>query len=327
MTGKKEKTRRIGGHRRSLLVVSNETDLTADALILAADRMEVPSYRLHSSDLVSYDCSIRHRGPHLSLAISALGIELSEPLGIVYRRPGDPCDQSWRDDVKEYAQTEWADFIEALGCLPGNVWLSDPLLVRRAENKVRQLVTAAACGLRVPQSCMTNSISAFEDFRKNHRVVVAKALGAASFGSESSPRFSYTFGVDGSSLPTPESLSVAPVTFQELIRAETHLRVTVVGEEVFVVEVQPVNGSRDIDWRRSTVAPNLSVVPLPQHVERSILQILDVLSLRFCSLDLVVANGCHYFLDLNPNGEWGWIEKRTDLPIAEAIVRLVCFTP
>ena len=328
MTEKKEKTKRTGGHKRSFLVISDETDLTADALIVAADRLGVPSYRLHSSDLLSLDCSIQHRGTDLSLAISVLGIERGEPLGVVYRRPGDPCDQSWEDDMKEYVRAEWADFVEVLGSLSGNVWLSDPLLIRRAENKVLQIVTATACGLSVPESCITNSIVAFEEFRNHCERTVAKALGTASFGPERSARFSYAFAVDSSSLPRRENLAVAPVTFQELVAVERHLRVTVVGEDVFAVEVRPVDRcTDDIDWRKSRVAPELSVVTLPEDVERSILRMLDRLGLRFCSLDLAAANGNHYFLDLNPNGEWGWIEKRTGLRIAEAIVRLVCLTP
>ena len=328
MTEKKARTKRTGGHNRSLLVISDKTDLTADSLIVAANRLDVSSYRLHSSDLISLDCSIQHRGTNISVAISALGIEREDSLGVVYRRPGDPCDASWADDVKEYARAEWADFVEVLGSLPGNVWLSDPLLVRRAENKVLQIVTATACGLKVPKSCITNSIAAFEKFRNHCERTVAKALGTASFGSEPFARFSYAFTVDSSSLPRPENLAIAPVTFQEFLAVEEHLRVTVVGKEIFAVEVRPVDlCTDDIDWRRSRVAPELSVVTLPEDVERSILLMLNRLGLRFCSLDLIAANGDHYFLDLNPNGEWGWIEKRTGLRIAEAIVRLVCLIP
>ena len=37
----------------------------------------------------------------------------------------------------------------------------------------------------------------------------------------------------------------------------------------------------------------------------------------------VTAEGKHYFVDLNPSGQWGWIEDATALPIAEAIAALL----
>lgn len=39
--------------------------------------------------------------------------------------------------------------------------------------------------------------------------------------------------------------------------------------------------------------------------------------LRFCSADLVLTpDGRHIFLDLNPNGQWLWLETEAGLPPA-----------
>lgn len=44
------------------------------------------------------------------------------------------------------------------------------------------------------------------------------------------------------------------------------------------------------------------------------------LGLSFAAADFVVtADDEHYFVDLNPNGQWGWIQEATGLPIAAAI--------
>jgi hypothetical protein len=43
-------------------------------------------------------------------------------------------------------------------------------------------------------------------------------------------------------------------------------------------------------------------------------------NLRFSAIDLVLdPSGDYWFLELNPNGQWAWIEARTGLPISEAI--------
>jgi hypothetical protein len=50
----------------------------------------------------------------------------------------------------------------------------------------------------------------------------------------------------------------------------------------------------------------------------------EQLGLSFAAADFVVtADDTHYFVDLNPSGQWGWIEDATALPIADAIAALL----
>ncbi len=47
---------------------------------------------------------------------------------------------------------------------------------------------------------------------------------------------------------------------------------------------------------------------------------MNRLGLRFGALDfLVTPDGEWYFLEINPNGQWAWIEQETGLPISDAI--------
>ncbi len=55
---------------------------------------------------------------------------------------------------------------------------------------------------------------------------------------------------------------------------------------------------------------------------------MDSLGLRFGALDLLVTeDGRWHFLEVNPNGQWAWIEQVAGLPIsatiAEALMRPV----
>nr|MCF4968340.1 MvdC family ATP-grasp ribosomal peptide maturase [Nostoc sp. CMAA1605] len=44
------------------------------------------------------------------------------------------------------------------------------------------------------------------------------------------------------------------------------------------------------------------------------------LELRFGAFDFIVTpDGEHIFLEVNPNGEWGMLERDLDYPIADAI--------
>ncbi|MNZ28723.1 hypothetical protein D3C78_459550 [compost metagenome] len=45
------------------------------------------------------------------------------------------------------------------------------------------------------------------------------------------------------------------------------------------------------------------------------------LNLRYGAIDFVCdPQGNLWFLEINPNGQWAWIENLTGYPIAEAIV-------
>lgn len=47
---------------------------------------------------------------------------------------------------------------------------------------------------------------------------------------------------------------------------------------------------------------------------------MSALGSRFGVLDfLVTPAGEWYFLEINPNGQWAWIEQETGLPISSAI--------
>jgi hypothetical protein len=47
---------------------------------------------------------------------------------------------------------------------------------------------------------------------------------------------------------------------------------------------------------------------------------MAALGLRFAALDFIVApDGRWWFLEANPNGQWGFIEDATGQPIADAI--------
>lgn len=44
------------------------------------------------------------------------------------------------------------------------------------------------------------------------------------------------------------------------------------------------------------------------------------LGLVFGAIDLVQIDDNHFFLEINPNGEWAWLQKVSGLPIAETLV-------
>lgn len=63
---------------------------------------------------------------------------------------------------------------------------------------------------------------------------------------------------------------------------------------------------------------------MPQPVSDGVNQLMTSLGLAYGTLDFIVdPEECWYFLEVNPNGQWGWIELATGLPIAHAIADLL----
>ena len=66
------------------------------------------------------------------------------------------------------------------------------------------------------------------------------------------------------------------------------------------------------------------VIELPTCVQNQCVAITNALGLQFGAIDYVIdRNGNFVFLELNPNGQWAWIENITGLDISGAISDLL----
>lgn len=75
-----------------------------------------------------------------------------------------------------------------------------------------------------------------------------------------------------------------------------------------------------VDWRSDYDALTYQVIEPPADVVQGVKNLMSTLGLRFGALDfLVTRTGEWYFLEINPNGQWAWIEQETGLAISSAI--------
>jgi hypothetical protein len=89
----------------------------------------------------------------------------------------------------------------------------------------------------------------------------------------------------------------------------------VIGGRVFAASVdsQSIPAARH-DVRAAGHQAGYVPYDLPEDVRRALLEMVRGLGLRFCSADLVLTpDGRHVFLDLNPNGQWLWLELEAGL--------------
>lgn len=110
---------------------------------------------------------------------------------------------------------------------------------------------------------------------------------------------------------------------QEEIKKQYDVRVTVVGSQLFATAIlSQEHEETTVDWRKGS-RPDLQHerIDLPREVEEKCFALMKRLNLRYGAIDLVCdLQGKLWFLEINPNGQWAWIENLTGYPIAAAIV-------
>lgn len=235
-------------------------------------------------------------------------------------RMSDDLDERYRAMciAESYAALE--GFLDALHDAH---WVNDLERQRAAENKQRQLRLAARAGLRVPHTLVTNDPAAARQFfAETDGQTVAKLLRPIAISMDAAESFVYTSRVREEDLAGAEALRHSPMVFQELIPKAYELRVAFVAGEVFAGAIDASGTSRgEVDWRR--VAPEecgWQKQGLPSEVAASLRVLMSELGLVFGAVDLICTpSGEHVFLEVNPGGEWGMLERDLGLPISEAI--------
>jgi glutathione synthase/RimK-type ligase-like ATP-grasp enzyme len=198
-------------------------------------------------------------------------------------------------------------------------WLNHPHRIGFAEYKPVQRKCAARAGLRVPPTLITNDPGAAHSFVRRHGRAVCKPFGGVGVHDEDGFRTTFATVV------TPEECRDNPGIvrtihlFQRELPKDYEIRLTVVDDQFLAARIDAESNAARIDWRADYEALSYSPWSVPDHVRVGVRALLDSLGLRFGALDFVVSDNEWWFLEINPNGQWAWIEDETALPIAAAI--------
>lgn len=215
-------------------------------------------------------------------------------------------------------QNQWKAFVESLTCIDGAFWINNPEYNRMAEHKIRQLMSAQSIGLRIPSTCITSSKEELEEFYKEFDGnIIAKALDVPLIESEQKDHFIFTQSMPKLESITDSEISLTPTIFQERIFPKVDYRLTVIGDDYYAVKI--TDPEMQLDWRTAKDGVEFSKTEIPKEIGDKCIKLVKKMGLVFGALDIVESRGEFYFLEINPNGEWGWLQKKAGIPIAEKI--------
>jgi glutathione synthase/RimK-type ligase-like ATP-grasp enzyme len=322
------KTRR--SRPTALLLTHSEDVFTIDRVQRALTRLGWDAVRVDTDGFPTrVSLSIEKTPSRLDavLELAHRSLRLSDVRAVWLRRLWNPAlpDTMAPDDRAACAEASRTALFDTLAHLtPKARWINPLEASFRAESKVLQLKEAHALGLDVPDTTLTNSPAWVERLRRRHPRLVTKLLVPLSYAMQTE-RFVYTSALDDDDHAAMGRLKYAPQLFQPLVEKAAELRVIIVGRETFVGAIDAASSRRgQVDWRRLDGTERVSwrAASLPSRVERQARALLKRLGLVSGALDFIVTpQGRHVFLEVNPAGEWGWLERDLGFDISGAFAR------
>ena len=307
----------------TVLLVTASYDAAPEYVGAALEHRNVPFFRLDTDRFPSEVLASFDPCGDVIISDGERTISGKHVKSVWYRRnvaPNLPEDLNL--GTREFCERETRAFlVGALAALPTQRWLSSPQAIWRAERKPHQLSVAAQLGFVLPHTIVTNDQKAALDFAQGRRLV-AKSVNSGYISGSDGNKAIFTSALGAGDLEDLSGLALAPVTFQEMVDKSSDIRVTVVGNEVFAAEIlSQGRESSKVDWR-ATDDPNLEhrTHVLPATVAQRCRHLVSHLGLGFGAIDLALKpNGTYVFFEINPNGEWLWLEDQLGLPISDSI--------
>ena len=201
------------------------------------------------------------------------------------------------------------------------LWINHPQSHLRANSKPAQLFIARQVGLDIPPTLITNNSDEVRGF-------VAQARGDTIYKALSqsldldSGKALFTGLLTEKELAKLDLIQVSPGIFQALVPKAYELRVTVVGSRIFSGQINSqASAETKIDWRHNPFDIEPEPIQLASELEAKIFAMMQSFGLVYGAFDFIVTpEGRHVFLEVNPAGQYMWVEAKTGLPITAALV-------
>lgn len=197
--------------------------------------------------------------------------------------------------------------------------------MQAARWKVAQLSAAQSLGFSVPETVVTSDPARARSFVAQGRTIL-KAVAEARVQTFDEERVGKTVEIDETF--DLDTVRPTPVLLQRRVDKVADVRVTAVGHQLFPVRITTPPGA-PLDFRLTDPAVcRYEVLGLAADVTAGLRAYLDHWGLRFGAFDLAEdADGRLWFLECNPAGQWGWLERPTGLDITSALLDLLLEMP
>lgn len=317
----------------TVLVLAQDADAPTDHLVAELTRREIPLFRACTSWFprrLVLDAEISPDGLWSgSLGTEQRSVQLSEIRSVWYRDPAAFIFAEAMSEVERaYAHREARLGLGGvLAALPAVIWANNPNRAADSVYKPLQLATAAACGLWVPPTLVTNSPDAVRRFAGRYASVggvVQKSFGPNTITEGGQTKVAFTRRLDVAALADLRGVDATATQVQRWVDKRTEARVVVVGDQMFTIRITAGSAAARIDWRADFDALSYEWIDTPPEVAHGVRAYMKALGLTYAALDFGIDTADRFwFYESNSAGQYGWLEAQTGAPITAALADLL----
>lgn len=312
----------------TVLILSSMQDVHARAVMEALAARGAHAELLDSSEFPSrLSITMAFEEGNRRLAIRRQGgghLDLSEVNAVWWRRP-QPFklpEALAEPSHRRFALSEASTAFQGLYRLMDAFWVNDPLRDSAAHHKPWQLALAQKAGLEIPPTLMTSDPEEARHFiRQREGRIIYKQFVALP----DSWRETREFGAEEAKLI--EAVRLTPVIFQRYVEAAFDLRVTAIGDRFYAASADLRKVEYPLDVRLNLDA-RYEPHQLPPAIEARLRTMMQWLGLEYGAIDLrLTPDGRYVFLEINPAGQFLYIEYMTGQKIAAALAEHLISAP
>ncbi|QUQ66678.1 ATP-grasp ribosomal peptide maturase [Kutzneria sp. CA-103260] len=311
----------------TVLVLARDFDPTADRVVDALAARQADVFRLNTAwfpiqvRVVAELDGGRWRG---SLHTPRGRLDLDSVHAVWYRSPEAyrmPAQLSPAEAQHAHVEAKYG-LGGVLASLPA-LWCNHPGRVADAAYKPLQLVRAARCGLTVPKTVITNDAVPARAFASSGPTVT-KLVGGMAIDEDGVRKNVYTRRVTADDLVDLRGIEHTAHLFQRWVPKAREARVIVIGEYVTAAAITAGTAATHVDYRVDYSALSYALETPPPNVVAGIRLLMAELGLVYGALDFVITpSGEWVLLEINPTGQYGFVENATDAPLTAQLADLL----
>lgn len=313
----------------TVLILTNKQDIHADLVLREIQRRGRKIIRFHPDEFPrNMTISVSEERSCISLKDPNISFTTEEIRSVWYRRPrtsiphGEIQDPVQRKFIVEESQ----HLIENVYMvLEDALWVNPYFANIRGRYKNLQRKLATQIGLEMPDAVTTNDPDVARDFIAKHNgdVVYKSVRSGIVTKPDGGSDVIFTNKVTPEDIQEIGQVHYAPCVFMKYIEKKLELRVIVVGDQLFSAAIFSQESENTIvDWRKGNA--RYEPFNLPKEIVVKLKAFMDAFHLQYGAFDLILTpDGRFVMLELNPNGQWAFVQGFTGLPIAEALANLL----
>jgi len=306
-----------------ILFITNRDDISIEYLISKLRLKTLDYLRINSEDIDKIHFEIKPSG-YSALVINNVSYSIRNTQSVVFKRTPIKFESNPQDIDTPYLNNEKKHFLEGLYLsLTEAKWINPMFATHIAERKLFQLKIAERIGLEIPKYVFTNNpVVATNFLQKNVKSIIKPISNGLQVVGDNIYSI-YTSEIEKDYFKSFDNkiLFETPVFLQELIPNKADIRVVVIGRKIFAIKIEKDN-PHEVDWRKPEINKKYTLIELPPRLNNLLIKLNEYFNLVYSAIDLIEKpNGDYIFLEINPVGEWVWLEHELGIDVSGEFIK------